>query len=142
MSRSIKRRLNIQGSEEPSVNLTPLIDVVFVILIMFILVAPLLESDHLELAEAPSDAETRKAEIHENSPIAIHVEADNSIKLNKRKVKLQELAGLLKQEKSAHPKATPYLYHDKKAQFGTYQSVKNAVEEAGFEHMDIILKPS
>ena len=77
-----------------------------------------------------------------NSPIAIHVEADNSIRLNKRKVSIQELSSLLKQEKITYPKARPYLYHDKRARFGTYQSVKNAVEEAGFEQMDIILKPN
>ena len=47
MSRIVKRRLYPMASEEPVVNLTPLIDVVFVILIMFILVAPLLEADRL-----------------------------------------------------------------------------------------------
>lgn len=38
--------------EEPTVNLTPLIDVVFVILIMFIVIAPLLDLDRIELAQA------------------------------------------------------------------------------------------
>lgn len=38
--------------EEPAVNLTPLIDVVFVILIGFIIIAPLLEIDRIDLAEA------------------------------------------------------------------------------------------
>jgi biopolymer transport protein ExbD len=140
--RSTKRRYLERAIDEPAVNLTPLIDVVFVILIMFILVAPLLEADRIELAKASSDRNNQKVETHENSPIAIHVEADNSIYLNKRKIKVSELAILLKQEKKAHPKARPFLYHDKRAQFGTYQSVKNAVEEAGFEQMDIILKPN
>ncbi len=141
MSRAIKRRALAASIEEPSVNLTPLIDVVFVILIMFILVAPLLEVDRVELADAGS-MDTGKTEAHENSLIALHVQADNTILLNKRKVKITQLADLLKQAKKQYPDARPHLYHDKRASFGTYQSVKNAVEEAGFEQMDIILKPS
>ena len=40
------------------------------------------------------------------------------------------------------PEARPQVFHDKKAEFGTYQAVKNAAEEAGFSHIDIILKPA
>lgn len=141
MGRATRRRLQHRHIEEPSVNLTPLIDVVFVILIMFILVAPLLELDRVELAEAPSKQADRTMEARESGPISIHVDRDNSILFNKRKVKVEELAALLKQARKNYPNARPQLFHDKRAQFGTYQSVKNVVEEAGFEQMDIILKP-
>jgi biopolymer transport protein ExbD len=139
MSRWAKRQNLSRHIEEPSVNLTPLIDVVFVILIMFILVAPLLDLDRIELADA-GHQNNIPIETRENSPIIIHVESDNSILLNKRKVKLDQLTLLLKPMKKQHPKARPHLYHDKRASFGTYQSVKNAVEEAGFEQMDILLR--
>ena len=43
MSRRFFKQSDSRAIEEPTVNLTPLIDVVFVILIMFIVVAPLLE---------------------------------------------------------------------------------------------------
>jgi len=33
------------------------------------------------------------------------------------------------------------LIHDKQAYFGTYQEIKNAVEDAGFEGMDLLLSP-
>jgi len=141
MGRASRRIFQNRHFEEPSVNLTPLIDVVFVILIMFILVAPLLELDRVELAEAPSKQADRTIEARESGTISIHVQRDNTIEFDKRKVKVEELAALLRQAKKRHPNARPQLFHDKRAQFGTYQSVKNAVEEAGFEQMDIILKP-
>lgn len=125
--------------EEPTVNLTPLIDVVFVILIMFILVAPLLELDRVDLAEAPSDR--KSTSVHESGPLSIHVHRDNTIWLDNKKVTVNQLAVLLKQAKKKYPNARPQLYHDKHALFGTYQAVKNAAESAGFEQMDIILKP-
>lgn len=128
--------------EEPPVNLTPLIDVVFVILIMFILVAPLLELERVELADAPRVHQEGSLSVQETSPIALHVNRDNSLLFNSQKVTIQQLPSLLKEARKKHPQAKPQLFHDRRAYFGTYQSVKNAVEEAGFAQMDIILKPS
>lgn len=140
-----RSRISIKSSsafEEPTINLTPLIDVVFVILIMFIVIAPLLELDRVELADAPVAMISSISSAQESSPITIHVRQDNSIWFHDNKVTPKELAALLKEAKMRHPSATPQIFHDKKAEFGVYQSVKNAAEEAGFSHIDIILKPA
>lgn len=128
--------------EEPSINLTALIDVVFVVLIMFILIAPLLDLDRIELAESSHNAREHQMSVQETSPIAIHVQKDNTVYFNKNLTPLARLADKLKKAKSLFPDHRPQLFHDKKAEFGTYQSVKNALEEAGFKEVDIVLKPS
>jgi biopolymer transport protein ExbD len=128
--------------DEPVVNLTPLIDVVFVILIMFIVVAPLLELDRVDLADAARDPMEGSIAVSENSPISIHVRKDNTVWFNQTKVNPTELTNLLIKAKKRYPKARPQLFHDRTAHFGTYQSVKNAAEAAGFEQMDVVLKPS
>lgn len=142
MARFGRQSASYRTVEEPAVNLTPLIDVVFVILIMFILVAPLLEIDRVELAFAPEEHSEESLAAQESSPIAIHVHKDNSVWLNSQKVKVEQLGSLLKQAKKKYPQARPQVFHDKRAQFGTYQAVKNAAEQAGFQTMDIILKPN
>jgi biopolymer transport protein ExbD len=126
---------------EPAVNLTPLIDVVFVILIAFIVIAPLLELDRIELAEAGPSLEGKPHQVQEASPIAIHVREDDQVLVNGEEVALDELALLLAEEKQRHPHAQPQLFQDRNAHFGTYQAVKNAAEQAGFTQLDIILKP-
>ena len=128
--------------EEPTVNLTPLIDVVFVILIMFIVIAPLLELDRIELAEGPAAMLAAASSVQETSPITIHVHQDNTIWFNDQTTTPADLIVQLKQAKMQFPQAYPQVFHDKKAHFGTYQAVKNAAEEAGFSHIDIILKPA
>lgn len=128
--------------DEPIINLTPLIDVVFVILIMFIVVAPLLELDRVELADASSNSAEGSISVQESSPIAIHVHKDNTITFNDQNVTLQQLPELLRQAKKKYPNARPQLFHDKRGHFGVYQSIKNAAESAGFQQMDIVLKPS
>lgn len=128
--------------EEPTVNLTPLIDVVFVILIMFIVIAPLLERDQVELASGPAPHLSSSSSVQESSPIAIQVRSDNTIWFNNHLVTPAALVGELKAAKINYPGVRPQIFHDKKAWFETYQTVKNAAEEAGFSHIDIILQPA
>lgn len=127
---------------EPPMNLTSLIDVVFVVLIMFIVIAPLLEIDRISLAEASAQRSGHvSSSVQESSLIAIAVDGGNDLSFNKRKVSLPQLKMLLKHAHGKHPSIRPQLFHDKNAPFGTYQSIKNAVEEAGFKELDVVLMP-
>lgn len=137
---SRRARLKTRHIEEPAVNLTPLIDVVFVILIMFILVAPLLELDQVELANA-ADSDNSTA-VHESGPISIHVHRDSTISFNNQRVTMEQLPMLFVKAKQRYPNARPQVFHDHRGQFGVYQGIKNAAESAGFEQIDVILKPA
>lgn len=137
MRKRFRPQLDEAELDEPLINLTPLIDVVFVVLITFMLIAPMLDIDSVDLAQSGG---TEKKEI-ETGPIAIIVHADNTIWFQGTKVSLPQLETLLRQEKKRHPNVAPQLVHDRQAQFGTYQSIKNIVESIGFTQMDVILKP-
>ena len=141
MKRSREFSAKEGSSEEASINLTPLIDVVFVVLIMFIIVAPMLEIDRVKLASAAHHQEKEMAMAQENSGIIIHVHEDDSVWFNKKQVSFDQLLPLLKNAKKRAADKTPQVFHDKRAHFETYQRLKNAMEEAGFEEMDIILQP-
>ncbi len=133
--------LNSNDEEEEDVNLTPLIDVVFVVLIMFILVAPLVEIDQIHLASTGGEKKANMTSFQGNETIKIHVYDDNSIWLNGVSVTVDELSDQLQRMYPSHQRISPQIFHDRKAYFGTYQSVKNAVEGAGFNSVDVILKP-
>lgn len=127
--------------DDIQINLTPLIDVVFVVLIMFIIVAPMLELDRVQLAPATQQQAKESSSSLETASIIIHVHADNSIWLNRQPIAEQDLTPCLKQLHAAHANAIPQLFHDKTAPFGTYQAIKNALEAAGYEQLDVILQP-
>lgn len=129
------RRRKTEELEDPIINLTPLIDVVFVVLIMFILIAPLLEVDLVDLASAGKTSKNSKS-----VSLAVYVRSDDSVWVQKTKVSLKDLEEYLRKEKSKGQSLQ--LFQDKKASFGTYQSVKNAAEAAGFEEMEVLLRPS
>lgn len=140
----MKRSLSLLKDDledDANVNLTPLIDVVFVVLIMFILVAPLVEIDRIHLAGAGNEKKADMTSFHENGEIKIHVYKDNTIWLNGVPIELIDLTKELTQLHHINPTISPQIFHDREAYFGTYQSVKNAAEAAGFESLDVILKP-
>ena len=130
-----------EESDESMLNLTPLIDVVFILLITFILIAPILKFDRIELAYAKEQKKEEQLPSQNRNSITIRVFEDNTITINNREVVEKELLSTLMSLKKNHPKEIPLLFHDKKANFGTYQSIKNAVETAGFDEMDLLLKP-
>ena len=128
--------------QEPTINLTPLIDVVFVVLIAFILVAPLLDRDQVELANGGNLPSHAPLSMRDASPIQIHVRADNVILVCGTKVSFEELTSKLLSIKQLYPQAKPQIFHDRRAHFGTYQTLKNSLEQVGFDEMDIVLAPS
>lgn len=122
--------------EESLINLTPLIDVVFIVLITFMIIAPILNVESIDLALAGPFSQK---ESPSNSSLSISIKADNTIWLRGKRFTLQELDALLHAEKKLHPKQIPQVAPEKQAPFGTYQQVKNLLETVGFEQMEVLL---
>ena len=133
---------SLAAPQEPTINVTPLIDVVFVLLISFMVVAPLLELDRVELASSDPQARHMSIRFDDASPIQIHVHENNTISCNGRLVCMQELQRALYDLKGRYPEARVQLFHHKRAHFGTYQAVKDSLESAQFKEMDVVLLPS
>jgi len=126
--------------DEPLVNLTPLIDVVFVILISFMLIAPILDIDSVVLAPSGPASKKESSALH-NASLAISIRADNSIWFQGQRVSLENLEKRLLLEKKRRPTETPQMIPDARSHFATYCQVKNILEACGFEQMDIVLRP-
>ncbi|MBM3192641.1 MAG: biopolymer transporter ExbD [Chlamydiae bacterium] len=126
-------------SEGDLINLTPLLDVLFLILVFFILIAPLLEFDRIELAPS-SENKQELSSFSENTPLKMYVQKDNTIWLSSKQISLNDLFIALDQYYKTNPNTIPQLYQDQNASFGTYQKIKNLVETIGFEQLDVVLK--
>jgi len=133
--------LNSDSEADTKIDLTPLIDVVFVVLILFILIAPLVEIDQVELPFSTIEKHGETFYFHQKNALKIHVHKDNTMTLNQVPLCLKELKIQLKALYQADPTASAQIFHDKEAFFGTYQFIKNAVAEAGFKSLDVILEP-
>lgn len=123
--------------DEPIIHLTPLLDVVFVVLIMFIVIAPLVELEQVHLVRGAQETTGMPQAGH----IRLYVHKDNRVTLNGAEIPLARLKEELMRLRQSHPQEVPKLFHDQEAHFGTYQAVKNSAEEAGFSRLDLVVEP-
>lgn len=126
---------------EPSINLTPLIDVVFVILIVFLVAAPLLDLEEVDIAQAAPHSLDKSKPVQSNSPVTVYVRKDDSIWFQDKQRDKEDLREALAEAHLRYPSVTPQLVQDRRSQFGTYQEVKNAFETAGYSELELILRP-
>lgn len=124
-----------QFSYDSDLNLTPLVDLLFVIVMTLIVLAPLLTMDQIQLATSLQAAASLK-----NSTLCIKVDKENQLFINDQKIAWNDFSTLVAQYDT---KSTiPCLFQDKNSSFGSYQTIKNMCELAGFTQLQVVLQPS
>ena len=134
-----KYRPNTFPDENELINLTPLLDVLFVILILFILIAPMMNLEEIKLTES-SSKDLTPISINNQHSLNIYLHNDNSISINNKIITQETLKILLNEVQSNKPSPVPRLFVDKNSSFGTFTETKNLIEECGFKSLDLVIK--
>ncbi|MGI9213355.1 MAG: ExbD/TolR family protein [Methylococcaceae bacterium] len=116
------------------INVTPLVDVMLVLLVVFIVTAPLLtNSIHVNL---PKTDETAPPEIKE----AVNVSVDNlgKVYLDKREITLDAVERELKTLKVNDPELSLHLNADEGDNYGVVAKVMAAIERAGINKLAVL----
>ncbi|MGJ0490126.1 ExbD/TolR family protein [Methylobacter sp.] len=110
------------------INVTPLVDVMLVLVIILLVTAPLLtQSVHVTL---PKTTETT-ANVEEQ-PLQLGIDAQGGIMLNKQAVAdLTALETILKNELVKNPEVALHLYADQGVVYGKVAEVMATVQHAG-----------
>jgi biopolymer transport protein ExbD len=117
---------DLQESHE--INVTPFIDVMLVLLIIFMVAAPLATVD------VPVDlpASTAQPQPRDNEPIYLTVQQDLSLSLNQDKVTAGELASRLDVLSKGNHDERIFLRADKGVLYGELMQAMNALRDAGY----------
>ena len=134
-----KYRTSSFTDENELINLTPLLDVLFVILILFILVAPMLNLEEIKLTES-SSKDLTPISINNQHSLNIYLHSDNTISVNEKMITQETLKILLDQIQENKPAPVPRLFVDKNSSFGMFTETKNLIEESGFKSLDLVIK--
>ncbi|MCU1313549.1 MAG: biopolymer transport protein TolR [Acidobacteriaceae bacterium] len=118
------------------INITPLVDVVLVLLVIFMLTAPVLQSG-IDVA-VPKTRTVREATEQRE---VITIDRDQKVFLGDHPINVSELPARLH-----HPDADPakqiiYLRADERVPFGAFASVMDAVKQAGITNVSIVTQP-
>ncbi len=121
--------------ESSEINLTPFIDVILVILIIFMIAAQ--ASSVSQQVDLPaSKAQTRPAP---ERPLIVVVQADGSYTVNKRAVRAGDLGSSLKAA-GANPEDRILLMADRQMAYEGVMDALDALRDAGFSHVGLVAR--
>jgi biopolymer transport protein ExbD/biopolymer transport protein TolR len=118
------------------INITPLVDVVLVLLVIFMLTAPVLQSG-IEVA-VPKTKTVR--EITQQRQV-VTINKDQEVFLQDKPVNVADLPSLLAQPGTDTAEKVIYVEADERVPFGAFASVMDAVKQAGITHISIVTQP-
>jgi biopolymer transport protein ExbD/biopolymer transport protein TolR len=118
------------------INITPLVDVVLVLLVIFMITAPVLQSG-IEVA-VPKTRTVR--EITEQR-LVVTIDRDQRVFLGDQPVNIHDLTQKLRRPGADDAKKVIYLRADERVPFGAFASVMDAVKQAGITNISIVTQP-
>ena len=119
------------------INVTPLVDVMLVLLVVFIVTAPLLtQAVHVNL---PKTAETAPPE--EKEAVYISVDDKGKVYLDKKEIALEAFENELVTRKAADPEIALNLNADDAVQYGTVAKVMASIERSGITKLAVLTAP-
>ena len=119
------------------INITPLVDVVLVLLVIFMLTAPVLQSG-IQVAVP----KTRTVKEITQQRTVVTVDKDQNVFINDKPVNLNDLPGILRsQSQSGDTQQVIYLRADQSVRFGVFAEVMDAVKQAGITNVSIVTQP-
>jgi biopolymer transport protein ExbD len=110
------------------INVTPFIDVILVLLIIFMIAAPLATVDvHVNLPGLTADPQKRP-----DKPIFLTIKADHSLALGDNPISRDSLTAVLNSETNGDKSKSIFLRADKSLPYGDFAEVVNLLRRAGY----------
>jgi len=125
-----RKKSNVQAD----INVTPLVDVVLVLLIIFMVVTPMIAKG------VPVDLP--KTMHHGKKPddgkdIIVSVTKDKLVYVAANKVQVKDIPKLIEEEKRRHPDKTVYVKGDARTTYGAVREVMESIHKANID--DVML---
>ncbi|GAB0058258.1 Biopolymer transport protein ExbD [Candidatus Magnetaquicoccaceae bacterium FCR-1] len=135
--------MNMSGSGSDRVstmseiNVTPLVDVMLVLLVIFMVTAPLL-TQGVEVNLPDSEANAMSTD-HE--PLVISVTANGATFIEERAVNITEMVDKIRGIRANNPNFPVYVRGDRNAAYGSIMTVMTQLQMAGVDRVGLITEP-
>jgi biopolymer transport protein TolR len=130
---------NSQGRTQSSladINVTPLVDVVLVLLIIFMVTAPVLQSG-IEVAVP----KTKTVKEITEERLVITIDKDQKVFLGSDPININEIGQKIRSKVRDPEGQSIYIRSDENVPFGAFATVMDAVKQAGFGNVSIVTQP-
>ena len=123
----MRRISSVSTDDESEVNITPLIDIVFIMLIFFIVTATFVKEAGIDVNKP--DAPT--AEVKKKANILIAIDANNNIWLDRRKIDIRSVVPNIKRLRAENPEGSVVIQADEESKNKMLVEVMDAARQAG-----------
>ena len=122
-----RRNLSGSAAEDEDVNVTPLLDIVFIMLIFFIVTSTFVKEPGVDINRPEASTATER----KLASILVAITADNEIWINKEEVELDGVRLAVEALKRENPKGTAAIQVDSRADSRYLVEVANQIRNAG-----------
>ena len=128
-----KRNLMGQEEEESEINLTPMLDVVFIMLIFFIVTASFIKEAGIDVnrPDAPS------ADPQDDAAILIAISPGDEIWIDRRQVEVNQVRSMIERLHAENPKGSIVIQADEESTNEALVVVMEAAKQAGVTNVAI-----
>ena len=130
---------NAQGRTQTSlsdINVTPFVDVVLVLLIIFMLTAPILQSG-IEV----NVPKTRTVKEITEERLVITIDRSQRVYLGNDPININQIGARLRAKLRDPGRQSIFLRADQNVPFGAFATVMDAVKQAGISNVSIVTEP-
>jgi biopolymer transport protein ExbD len=119
------------------INMTPLVDVMLVLLIIFIITVPVMKhSVNVDLPRASSQPQDPKP-----ATVRLSVDAQGTYFWNENRIDDQDLPRMLKVEAAKEPQPELHIRGDKEVRYERVAQVMSAAQQSGLRKIGFITEP-
>ncbi len=128
-----KSRFQLEEEDEAEVNLTPMLDVVFIMLIFFIVTASFVKEAGIDVNRPNAATAERK----EKGNILVAISADNQIWIDRRQVDVRALRANIERLHAENPHGAVIIQADEESKNKLLVQVMDAARMAGVKNVSI-----
>ena len=118
-----------------NINVVPYIDVMLVLLVIFMVTAPMTNPGVVELPRVGQDLK------QQNTPITVSVKKDGSLEMEGKKIKADALLIELNQALEKNSELSVVIAADKKTQYENVITVMDLLKQNQIHKVGLLLKP-
>ena len=127
----MKRRRHEQ--DEAEINITPMLDIVFIMLIFFIVTTSFIKENGADIVK-PREEEAMELK---NAAILIGVKNNYEIWMAKRHIEMREIRQMVERARAENPEGSVVIVADRGARIGTVTRVMDQLSLAGVKGVSI-----
>ncbi len=131
-------RKHAQGDDETEINITPMLDIVFIMLIFFIVTTSFIKETGIDPDRPPAATAIKK----ERGNILIAVSNKGQIWMEKKAVELAQVRSMVERARAENPESSVVIIADDKSDSGTLLDLMDQVSAAGVQNVSLAADPN